>query len=152
MSTYRPAVRIICFDTASRVLLLKWRDPSDGHLLWEPPGGGIEPGETPFDAACRELHEETGISSDCLLTHSIDVERDVWWNGTHFVGPETFFVAHVTDAVIVPQGLGTDEVENLVEHRWLEWSEIGQLTDPVEPPNIDEVLTAFVPTGPWAGS
>jgi 8-oxo-dGTP pyrophosphatase MutT (NUDIX family) len=38
----RPAVRIICLDSAERVLLLHWRDPFDGRVLWEPPGGGVE--------------------------------------------------------------------------------------------------------------
>ena len=45
MTKHRPAARVICLDAADRVLLMHWRDPSDGHLLWEPPGGGIEPGE-----------------------------------------------------------------------------------------------------------
>lgn len=33
---------------------------------WVPPGGTVEPGETPRNAAERELREETGVVGDLL--------------------------------------------------------------------------------------
>jgi 8-oxo-dGTP pyrophosphatase MutT (NUDIX family) len=52
-----PSVTVIKFDDSGRVLLLKHRDTK----LWVAPGGAIEPGETPADAAVREMWEETGL-------------------------------------------------------------------------------------------
>lgn len=42
------------------MLMIRRPIPAKG-LPWELPGGRIEPGETPAEAAAREVHEETGI-------------------------------------------------------------------------------------------
>lgn len=54
---------IIYLTAAGRVLLLK-RSPTAPTApdVWGLPGGHIEPGETPAQAAVRELKEETGYS------------------------------------------------------------------------------------------
>lgn len=54
----RPAARVVCLDRDGRVLLMHWYDPISGTDVWEPPGGGLDPGETPLEAARRELAEE----------------------------------------------------------------------------------------------
>ena len=47
-------------DAAGRLLLVqRGRAPSMG--LWSVPGGRVEPGETPAQAAAREVREETGL-------------------------------------------------------------------------------------------
>src|SRR4051812_40744276 len=47
-------------DAAGRLLLVRrGRPPSAG--LWSIPGGRVEPGETPAQAAAREVREETGL-------------------------------------------------------------------------------------------
>jgi len=42
---------------------------------WQMPQGGIDKGETPRDAALRELTEETGVSADLV---TIEAETDGW--------------------------------------------------------------------------
>ena len=52
-----PSVTIINHDERGRILLVKHADTE----LWVAPGGAIESGETPADAAVREMWEETGL-------------------------------------------------------------------------------------------
>jgi 8-oxo-dGTP diphosphatase len=63
------AASAVVVDGAGRVLLVKrGHDPQKGR--WSLPGGRLEPGETPAQAAVRELREETGF--DVVL------ERELW--------------------------------------------------------------------------
>jgi 8-oxo-dGTP pyrophosphatase MutT (NUDIX family) len=137
-------------DERFRVLLLRWRDPVNGAYVWEPPGGGIEAGETPVDAARRELREQTGLPASTLQERPVVVHRDAWWNGEHYVGPEQFFYARFVE----PAGLTTDRLESyevgwLAGHAWVPWNEFDRLPDPVEPPQILAVLAELDPAGPW---
>jgi 8-oxo-dGTP pyrophosphatase MutT (NUDIX family) len=146
----RPAVRVVCLDQRQRLLLLRWRDPADGSYLWEPPGGGIEPGEQPIDAARRELQEETGLPGASVIDRHVMVGRDVRWNGQHYQGEEAFFLARVDQpGPLSRAGLAEYERGWLGGHAWVAWSEIASLPDTVEPPQLLGILAALDPSGPW---
>ena len=52
----------VIFDEQERVLLCHRRDID----AWNLPGGGVEDGETPWDAAVREVHEEVGVDAEII--------------------------------------------------------------------------------------
>lgn len=61
MVKYRLCAAAVVFNKEGKVLLGNRIDTTD--KAWQFPQGGIEKGETPKDAAKRELFEETGIVS-----------------------------------------------------------------------------------------
>lgn len=60
----RRSAGVLLVDRADRLVLLRLAAAVEGLPLWIAPGGGIEPGEDPFDAAGRELREELGVRLD----------------------------------------------------------------------------------------
>jgi 8-oxo-dGTP pyrophosphatase MutT (NUDIX family) len=144
---HRAAVRIICLDSEGRVLMQRWRDPVSGAFLWEPPGGGIEEGETAIDAARRELTEETGLDPSAIGTENVAVHRDCEWKGRRFVGVEPFFLARYAHPrpAVHPVALSAEDKEILVEQAWVHWSELNALPGRVEPPQLLYVLRRLAP-------
>jgi 8-oxo-dGTP pyrophosphatase MutT (NUDIX family) len=139
--THRPAARVICLDADDRVLLMHWIDPVDGHLVWEPPGGGLDPGETHLEAARRELAEETGLDPAAVLDRSIEVERDFVWRGRRFGGPERFYLARFAGSrpALRRDGLLPDEQEALAGHGWWSLDELPGLPG-LDPPDLAGII------------
>ncbi|MEM1052887.1 MAG: NUDIX hydrolase [Pseudomonadota bacterium] len=54
----------LIFDNQGRLLICHRRD----HDVWDVPGGGVEPGESPWDGVRREVLEEVNIEiEECRL-------------------------------------------------------------------------------------
>jgi 8-oxo-dGTP diphosphatase len=70
-------VAAIVFD--GPLLLMTQRPPGDPlGLLWEFPGGKIEPGESPEEALVREIREELGVGAragQCVSISRFDYDH-----------------------------------------------------------------------------
>ncbi|MGC6367740.1 MAG: NUDIX hydrolase [Candidatus Marinamargulisbacteria bacterium] len=62
-----PAVTILPFDSADSIYLIHQYRKAIDQIIIEAPAGCIEPNEDPYDAAIRELKEETGFTSNKLI-------------------------------------------------------------------------------------
>ncbi len=106
--------------TGSKVLLLR------AYRNWDLPKGRLEPSETPFEAAIREVREETGLSNldFCWGDESIETEP---YAGGKVV---RFYVARSDeDEVSLPINPTLGRAEHH-EFRWVSPEEALQLTVP----------------------
>jgi putative (di)nucleoside polyphosphate hydrolase len=71
LELYRPNVGVVLFDRRGRVWLGK-RAKTTGPHNWQFPQGGVDEGEDLYDAALRELKEETGVVTTSLLGRTDD--------------------------------------------------------------------------------
>ncbi|SDK91158.1 NUDIX domain-containing protein [Nonomuraea jiangxiensis] len=146
--TDRPAARVVCLDRDGRVLLMHWYDQIARKDLWEPPGGGIDPGETALEAARRELTEETGLPGSAVRERFVEVRRDFWWLGVRYVKTEPFFLARFDEPrpAVDPGELTEEERLAYLGYEWAE-----ELPAAVEPPDLAAVVAALT-AGPAAGA
>lgn len=144
--------RVILLDPAGRVLLIHERI-EDGKTHWLTPGGGVEAGETPREAAVRETAEETGIQIGAIA--GVDVvltTRRSWtWAGRNYDQLDHYFVAHVSAGLVVaPYSLTDVEAQTLIGHRWWTAGDLRRTAEVIEPPELAELLERF-PGVPVAG-
>lgn len=137
MSSDRPAARVVCVDREGKVLLLRWHDRVSGETFWEPPGGGLHAGETPLEAARRELTEETGLPGSAVQDRFVAVPRDFTWLGVHYVKTEQFYLA-CFDEVEPLAAPGSVTREELDSYKGAEWFDV--LPEGVQPPELADVI------------
>ena len=141
----RRAARVLLVDGADRVLLLRGTDPADPSQgeWWFTPGGGLDEGEQPVQAACRELAEETGLVLDEADLGPVVHERVAHFrfSGQHYRQAEVFYLARVDRHEVDTAGWTPLEVASVLEHRWWPRTELAVTTERVYPDDLAAVLT-----------
>jgi len=134
---------------ADRRVFVGRRPGMPEDAAWQMPQGGVDKGETPVEAACRELAEEVGTARALLLRESRDwVTYDVpgalrpthWKNRWHGQAQKWFALAFT----------GSDADIDLDAHerefdawKWVEGSELAGLVVSFKRPIYRAVVAEF---------
>ena len=143
----RSAARVLVLDGAGAVLLVRGHDADepDRHW-WFSVGGGIDSGESPREAAARELREETGMVVDPAVLEGPVLRRSAIFDFAreHCRQHEEFFVLRVAERPALSSEGWTELEESFVDEvRWLTPDEIEASTDEVFPAALPRIVRAL---------
>jgi len=122
-------------DPTGSVLLFMTRAPdSSGFSRWITPGGGVDPGENHYEAALRELHEETGRRFDAIQgpvwTFDFEVTFD---QADHDRGHAEYFFVTTDRFDPTPEFWTPEEHIDVTQWGWFSADEIQNSQEPYEP-------------------
>lgn len=140
----RRAARVILLDEHDRVLLLRGRDSTipESESWWFTPGGGLDPGESPREAAVREVREETGHTLTSMSGPVFEQEINFVFEGAPLHQYEQFFVARVEEFTIDSKGWTDLEKRSMLESRWWSLTELEFTAETVYPAVLAELVRA----------
>lgn len=108
---------MMAVDEEQRILLVRqFRLPAQQDL-WEIPAGRLDPGESPLEAAKRELREETGYQAQKWL------ELVSFWPSPGYVDEKM----HLFVAQDLTAGEQAQMPDERIEMRWFSQEELGDL-------------------------
>lgn len=146
---YRPCAGVLMINAAGRVWV---GERIDTPGAWQMPQGGIDPGETPVDAALRELEEETGTANVSLLAEApdwfkYDLPGDLRtraWKGRWRGQMQKWFAVrfHGQDADIDILGVEKPEFSRW---QWVDAADVPGLIVDFKRPVYEAVIAAFRP-------
>jgi ADP-ribose pyrophosphatase YjhB (NUDIX family) len=130
----RYTVRVLLVDHLDRLLLFHGQDPANlSDVFWCPVGGGVETGESPEQAAMREVREGTGLSNLELGPHIWNGQEKYNFNGTKRHAIETWFFARVAHLEIDTSGFSEIELKSFIEYRWWTQAELSTTSETLTP-------------------
>jgi putative (di)nucleoside polyphosphate hydrolase len=153
---YRPCVGLAVFNKSGQVFVgcrIGGPEHVDAEHCWQMPQGGIDEGEDPYEAALRELYEETNIRSikklgevEGWLKYDLppSIAGDAW-KGKYRGQKQKWFALLFTgdDAEIDIQTPGGGHKPEFQAWRWENLEHTPQLIIPFKRSVYDEVVRTF---------
>lgn len=145
----RPTARVLVVDAEDRTLLFCSNDGVE--TFWFPPGGGIEIGESPLQAARRELVEELGLQvpDDAALGPCVWLRRHVLPPGERILHGmdvrERWYLLRVDELDVDHAGWTPLEQQTIDQVRWWSLDELrAETVDALTPRALAELLPALL--------
>lgn len=156
---YRPCVGVMLLNRDNRVFIGRRpgvEDPEgdfEGYA-WQMPQGGIDAGEDPYQAALRELYEETNVSSVSPLAEAPDwyaydlpaTVRGRAWRGRYRGQTQKWFALRFTgdeSEIDIRSPAGGQHRPEFDAWRWERMERLPTLIIPFKRPVYDRVVEAF---------
>ena len=145
--------RLLIVDSDDRLLLIHER-LEYGGTHWLTPGGGVEAGEQPRDAAVREAMEETGLALAVPAdAEPVLITRREWaWAGVTYDQTDHFFLARVPSG-LHPQARGLTDIEQqtLLGYEWWTVAALRHTSETLLPPDIGDAVARVLSSESAAG-
>ena len=147
----RLAGRVIAFDPVGRVLLFRYDDPPPKGRHWATPGGGVEANEDFYQAACREIAEETGWTDVAVGPAEVHQEASVYWSSTQGLIRQTdhYFMARVPDE-LRPLGevAAMHVTDGIHASRWWTLAELDETDENIYPDILADLVRSALAEQP----
>ena len=147
----RRVARVLLFDDQDRLLLFYVRDPADptSDPWWYLPGGGMDPGESPEQAARRELFEETGIEN-AVIGPVVSEGRGVRFRfgGRDYEQDEWHVLGRLPQSGAIIGGGDDLEAVAVAAHRWWTLADLETSSEVVHPLGLAETVGRLLREGP----
>lgn len=144
----RRAARVLLVDADGRILLQHCCDPAApaAGSWWNTTGGGIDDGETPAQAAARELVEETGLRVDAAELGPVVHQRLTRFDfgGASYAQSEDYFLLRTAAFEAVPTAHSDLELVAVLGMRWWTLDELRSTAERVYPEELVVVLQRLV--------
>ena len=122
----RVAAYALCRDDAGRVLLCHIAPSVGAGDIWTLPGGGLEFGELPADAALRELEEEAGLVGELEGVADVLAWSDTWRHPSDGI-VEAYHAIQVVYRARIVGGMLRNEPDGSTDRA--AWFSLGELAD-----------------------
>jgi len=140
MKIERTRACLLCVDDGT-LLCIELEDPVTRKHFWSVPGGEVEDGELPLDAAARETREETGYDAVPDGERELVTRYDFRWNAAVYACTTHWFPGRLVSRQPKP----VDDAAYLKGCQWIPLDRLPLLLS--DHPHIREAVLEVLAAG-----